>query len=550
MSIQHAMIHFDLARGYVIEDLGSATGTFVDEECIKGESRPIGVGTELRFGDTTFRVVRAARFGPLVRGALGMAAGLAVFAGLLYFILPLLKPASGESIERVIKVRGREYPALYADTAFLRSRAWSMRHLRIQRVTDFDDDGVEEVWLENRVTGQEAVITFEAGDTSKWTVLGVFPGNCVPQGEDDQAVGFFPIILCEDTLWVHFQDDDYGDAGYQLQDHEGAVVYYRPRKAKPRRGRRGKAKKAATDEEEETFFGMLTPDAGLEVARLAIKNSEDLAAFLLDRGVPEPVHYFICEGAFPGIPHQAVLANGNPQKFASGCHGEISIDGELNGEPVAVALSPTGHQALIDDVITFYSGDPEGLFMPQGRLEIRDQLNQSAGFLQGGSTLRANPHTHVPATFDPVPDRPIRGGPRRLVQADLLIPAAPPAFTTNLVSEGMARIELPNCGTLKVWTGSFSNRGWQSLLPGTFSKVTSLGCTPGQQPLFSLDYTVVGTGMREAMVGNYKVRGMMETETDGRGIEVLRYRIAYRDETWSNPDAMAVPTDAVPRRGR
>src|SRR5690348_13810805 len=42
VSIQHARISYDIRRGYVVEDLKSATGTWVDEECVKGESRPIG----------------------------------------------------------------------------------------------------------------------------------------------------------------------------------------------------------------------------------------------------------------------------------------------------------------------------------------------------------------------------------------------------------------------------------------------------------------------------------------------------------------------------
>src|SRR5262245_55159463 len=51
VSMQHARISFDKKKGWMIEDLGSATGTWVDEECIKATTRPLAVGTRLRFGD-------------------------------------------------------------------------------------------------------------------------------------------------------------------------------------------------------------------------------------------------------------------------------------------------------------------------------------------------------------------------------------------------------------------------------------------------------------------------------------------------------------------
>src|SRR5690349_9276962 len=85
VSLQHARISFDKKRGWIVEDLGSATGTWVDEECIKGTSRAITLGTRLRFGDTSFVVMNAKRAPRALRYAL---VGLLVVAvGTLIFRL-------------------------------------------------------------------------------------------------------------------------------------------------------------------------------------------------------------------------------------------------------------------------------------------------------------------------------------------------------------------------------------------------------------------------------------------------------------------------------
>jgi hypothetical protein len=387
------------------------------------------------------------------------------------------------------------------------------------------------VWLRFRSTGQEVLVTFPSGatDTHEWEVIGLFPGKCVIQSEEVPP-GVFPLIECQGTHWVYFpEDEQYGAAGYQLQSHDGVVVYYRPL----RLGEKARPEDGSTGPEEGFIEGlgrMLDTNKELKVARLAMRSWDDFSFFLSDRGIVEPLHYLICESAFEGLPAQAVLGNGNVQRLSQGCLGGIQLEGELRGEVLAVAVSASGQLGLADDVITFYAGDPAGLFLPPAYNRVHGVLRATPGYLQGGTTLRPSPFNDRTVTFEPRPDRPLPKKPR-VLEAEMIMPAAPRAFTHTIVDEGMDFVDMPDCGSLSVWTYSFHNRGLiRSLFPGTFTRVTEEGCGAGATRLFSIDYSIVGSGMREGTVGSYRVRAQIESRPSGRGIEVLRYRISYRDE--------------------
>lgn len=542
VSIQHAVIHFDLARGYVIQDLGSATGTWVDEECIKGESRPIGVGTVLRFGDTVFEVARPARIMPWMQVVLVAAAVMLMVAG-LWSLSDIIFDSEEGGMDVSIQVMDRTFDVLLIDHEYLRSQGISVRHLDlIREPQDYDDNGIEEIWLKVRPTGEELLITFPLGarSTKDWIVLGKFPGNCVVVGDDSEGSGFFRRLECEGTVWDYFEaDPERGlEAGYQLQYQDGVVVYYRPRRfgepdARPKEGRK----------EEGPLAGLgriLGFDNDIRVARLSVKSWPDLSRFLVGRGITEPVHYFLCESAFEGLPAQAVLGNGNVARFSQGCHGEITLNGEVRGEPVAVAVSPTGHIGLINDVLTYYAGDPDGLFLPPDREKVRSVLTARPGFMQGGSRLVANPFGDTTTEYEVRPDRPLAPGPRYLENLGLKNPSAPPAVTTTIVKENdLTYIDMPNCGRLRVWSGSFQNRGVQAMVSGTFSRVSDDGCTEREIRLFAMNYPVTGGASQDAMVGNYRVRALVESEAAGQGVEVLRYRIAYRCEDCPPPGPAA-----------
>ena len=173
VSIQHAQITFDPRRGYVIEDLDSATGTWVDEECIRADSRPIGVGTQLRFGDSVFEVIPLRREYPWLRIGLMMVLTTIAFTLLLLLgfssvdrpVVPLPK----DTFVGMVQLDTLEVP-----DAFLRTRGVSLRQVQVQEVTDHDDDNIPEVWLQLGDRGT-AVITFEANGGVAAAVAG--PGG-------------------------------------------------------------------------------------------------------------------------------------------------------------------------------------------------------------------------------------------------------------------------------------------------------------------------------------------------------------------------------------
>ena len=228
VSIHHARISFDLARGYIIQDLDSAKGTWVDEECIKGESRPIGVGTVLRFGDTVLEVSRPYRVPSWARIAV-LASALVVALALMAFIW-IVRPQRSESLPLTepIAIHDAQFNELEPDPSVLHGLGFSLRDVGGPRITDYDYNGVSEVWLPVQagpLAGNEVAITFERDATSTriWHLLGVFPSPCIGHRQEDD-LGVFPILTCKDQEYVVYEDAD----RYALNDHGGLVVLLRP----------------------------------------------------------------------------------------------------------------------------------------------------------------------------------------------------------------------------------------------------------------------------------------------------------------------------------
>ena len=554
VSIQHARISFDLARGYIIQDLNSATGTWVDEECIKGESRLIGNQTQLRFGDTVFEVRDANRLNTWMRVVGGVSLALVALAVVAWLIQQTGASPRDILLREPINVVAKSYNALQPDDAFLRTRGVSMSDIAVKRVRDWDDNGISEVWLQIRNKG-DVLITFEetARNTSSWKVLGEFPPNCIlPSDTEEDKQGFLP-LQCSGTTWMMFEDGRYG-----LQDQEGVVVYYREHQrsmleqmglAGPSKGKGkhvtaklGKSKKPQpkpfNDDPSkvkvvEDIPTMSLESGPLKVMRLALRNPDGLASFLTERNLPEPVHYVICEGAFEGIVAQALSSNGNIQRLNKGCLNGLKLSGNIEAEVAAVAVSAIGHQALIDDVVSFYAGDPQGLFLPAKYREVRRQLEQSPGAQRGGYTLVANEFNNRLASFDPKPD-PFHDLPqrwRRLEYLDQVITPAPVSPTYPIVATGINKLAIPgSCADLRIRTSPFLKRGWRAVFGGTFIEVADVGCGNRKQTLMRIPYSVMGTTVRDAALGAHTVRVVVEARPSGRGSEITRARITFRDE--------------------
>ena len=541
VSIQHAKITFDLHRGYVIEDLGSATGTWVDEECIRRESRPIGLGTRLRFGDTVLEVSPPTRVPFWMKIVGGLALSMLGLA-LAVFVLMALFKGSGTvpdlALPEPVQAGKHQLTTLQVPIDFLRSRGLHIQDLRIREITDHDYDGFDEVWL-TLGSDREAVISFAPGSTPeapKWKVLGEFPSGCVAQSGTfgDQ----FPALECAGTLWLM----DEGE--YRLIRMDGVVVYYRAcdsseKEAEPEKPEAMKedapsdpGKQPALIElgGQEPAQGPKSSSPDLSVGRFVLKNENGMAAFLVDRGITGPIHYVICEDAFSGIAGQALGADGRIQRMSKGCIHELRLEGTACGDPVAFALTAPGHQALIDDVRTFYAGNPDGLFMPPERVPVVEPLDQRPGFKRGGVKLVGETRDLTGGGFNPVPDYhlTIDQKARVLLNLDPRIKAAPKALTVVIPAEGKHRIPTGlGCVELEIDAGDFYTHGWRRFVPRSFMHVDEVGC--GNTRLLSPGYTAIGRGVYDAQFENVDVRAVVETRNWGRGTDVTRARLTWRE---------------------
>ena len=250
----------------------------------------------------------------------------------------------------------------------------------------------------------------------------------------------------------------------------------------------------------------------------------------------KPVHYLLCESSFDGLYAQAVLYDGSVQELNRGCFRDLRIEGALAGsKPVAIALTASGYEGLKTDVLTYYSGNRDGVFLPyptspldQASLEAYRVLNGDAGFLKGGSTLVVNPFL-PDGVFDPKPDRSLKSPhmARSLVANDLRYPPSGRAYTATVVGPGTGTIDAPGCGQgdqpghLRVETGHFENG---LLSGGVFSRIIDADTGTA---LLDVPYTGHGT-YDGSPIGPCRLRATVDSTLRGRNTEILRYRISFQ----------------------
>lgn len=543
VSIQHARIEYDPKRGYVVFDLGSATGTWVDEECLKNESRPIGIGSRLRFGDTVFEV-QAPTIAPWwFKYFAGAVALSAIGASLLFLAQGLGTPAPPAlrwNDNGGVLVGGTRLTSIPVPPEFLRSRGLSVGQLSIRDVKNYDFDGVEEMWVR---TGddRESLVTFAPDGT--WIELGDLPADCTPF---DAAQDGFPTLRCNGTTWM------FRNGRYRVEAQEGVVVWFRktgvvnvepePEHPKGGKGAKGKAPPPQPVDAPPpvvTLAGAQSfEDQPLEVGRFATRSGQHLGLFLSARGVNGPIHYLICEGAFPGIKAQVLRADGVVQTLSKGCINELKLTGTSHpgAQPYAFALTPEGRDALIADVRTFYGGNPDGLFLPPDRAELLDSLEVDPGLLIGATKLfgdtKEDPTTQ---SFEPLPDNNPNRPPlvvHLLEATDRRILAAPAAFTATITRPGVVELTPSQyldtadaCLKLRMRTRDFTSHGIWSLISRTFLTIEEVGCGEPKQ-LLSVDYFPT---QRDVRVGNLDLRVVIEGGPTPRGLEVQRARVSYRE---------------------
>ncbi|MBN2801282.1 MAG: FHA domain-containing protein [Deltaproteobacteria bacterium] len=482
VSLEHAEIEWVTDRYWVV-DMGSATGTFIDEVKIGVESKPLLPGSVLRIGESEFLVeVREERstWAWVVIGVLAVLAvsGIAMLSWSLQTVTydPLLTWN-----EPIHLGGGKETRSLRLPVSYLVETGLDHRATAIQRVTDMDADGVDEVWLRHK--GGRRVYTFAADGA--WRLLGAFPEGCV-----EREGWIFPDLRCDGAAY------HYEAGAYQVSGQEGVVVW--------------------------TGAG-----AGAKVARVTSLGGSTLGGFLAERGVLEPIQYLLCEEALPGLPAQVLTASGRMEPLDFGCLQDVQLGGavaeEFAKERVsAVALTYGGYQALLRDLRAFVAGNSLGVFVGPGRGGVLHAWEASPLRRVGNFRLSfRGPEFYADEVFEGQEDEVVHpwraGEPGWAAAPPAKVAVLGPGEDTALKGEGCATLRVeahaPVC-TLRRWC--FPARTYLQVYEEGCGESRLLGGVPYRGGAFTLRGTHV------------EVAGWVDNVLSGGRIDVTRTRLAWR----------------------
>lgn len=497
VSIEHAEISWTTDRYYIV-DLGSLTGTFLDEERLGHESAPLRVGMTLQVGESTFQVqVRKER--PI--WFLPVLTLLTITAGIL--VVLAAKAAQPVVYEPVLfwnqpvnqgKFRAA---AVVIPSGFVRKYGLDHRGLTIRRVTDYDDDGVDELWLDG--PDRSFVVTF---GTDGWLIMGELPLGCM-----DQPASTMPDQRCGGE-WHAFSS-----GAYQRVRHEGPVGW--------------------------VWVHPATAEAPQPIApspfRFTFGDQRTLAGFLAARGVTEPIHYLVCEEAVTGARAQVLTASGVVKPLEHGCIGELEARGSnpleaFRGPPVAVAFTAAGRKALLEDLLRTWTGGSDLVFLDGQRQEVwrawaadpQPRAGVRLGFMGAGSTV----DSLAPETVAPLaPNAWFMKQDRPAWQVETVTLPAPGFFT----------IDPPGCSLIDVAAPSWHCATTRLCFPGSdFVTVSQRGCGAEHVLL-----TAPWGGTHVGGDANVEVRVAIDArETDGQ-VDVLRVRVAHRTVAAPAGDALS-----------
>lgn len=354
VSTRHAELYWEQDRFWV-RDLGSATGTVVDGIALGQEPAPLSVGTTIVVGDSTlvFREERRAIPQWVYWAALVVLAIATPF--FLQTVIDLnlwdrLHP-SLQAPEAVYGHRGflalADPNEVTLDRCFMRETGASADNVSIRRVTDWDGDGVNEIWVEG--SNWERVYTFDSD--GNWQLLGELPKGC----QNSEGAGF-RTMTCGDPAYasrvyefkpgVPFQPGPgrcamgSNKGHYELERVKGAIVWVP--------GGAGKAPKP---------WHMNVKD-----------DRRALATWLGERGIERPVHFIVCEETFPNLGAQVLTEDGRIERLQPGCAGTLDIEGPMassrygRARPAAVAFTQTGHDLLLEQLNVFLGGSTRDHF--------------------------------------------------------------------------------------------------------------------------------------------------------------------------------------------
>lgn len=534
VSLVHAEITWEGDR-YWVQDRGSATGTFVNDVRLTDRAVVLVPGMRIRLGETDLEVRERPQ--SILLRVLGVVAAVLVLGLGVRSVMESIDIEYEPVIrwfEPVKQGAGYESPLLRIPTEFIRTHGVDHRDLKIEQVTDYDGNGISELWL--AWSGGREIVTFRADGA--WQTVAELRKDCrikgrqLPEGLPAEcyqvgrvATGVpeacrnqehehgFPDLDCTGTTYR------FVDGRYEVVQQDGVFVWMPPTeevdvpKVGGKKGETEKARRVKAGAPEPALFTLLRP--------------EQLAGFLVERGVAEPVHYVVCEDAVKGIKPQALTDAGEIVPLSVGCAGDVFVQGPTrkaeygDGLPVMFAFTGVGYEALLRDLAVYLSGFEDPAFMSADERAMFDVISREPIRRTGGVRLafEGPERVLVPiAAEDPLPARP-----RRLSAAEFA--AAPPVSGATLLIDAPGRYDLRGCGELDVqlsdWHCLFTKGCTET---STFARLQVLGCAqPG--PVVHIPYKRGVTRYKDDdYVGTVSVESL---DVDGQ-IDALRMRFAYR----------------------
>lgn len=501
VSLQHAKVR-PSARGFALTDLESATGTSLNGDPVPpNRAMVIEVGDEIRIGDTLFvvgsrrdRMIRIILYSMVPGWILVLAAAVLVFVA-------TGEPSTTLGLSTPVRTHEGRVGELTFPRAYLRTEGLQVGELALRQVTDIDNNGIDEIWLQAQ--GRERVVTFAADGS--WVQLGNFPIGChvLSNGEGDvQCAGalyrkmgttYEEVAQTEPVGWLE---------GFERPPFDGP-----PEKQPP------------------------LPDGGPELLagqtvafRLAPGDLARVAGFLAERGITAPVHYILCEGTVPGLPAQALLEDGTARQLSYGCGKDLALGGPRADQYpetriAALALSAQGRHRLADHVAYTHSGGEHGVFLDPDLHPVVAQLRTPARLTKGALALGLTTTPHV---FDPIAKGDL---PARLaLEADFDRPAD--VVSARIVEPGDAFLSVGSCGRLQIHAASFRCATLRGCLPGyRFVRVRDIGCEAAPRHIVDSGYT---TATWEGSSDALDVRVVVEAAGNPILRDVVSARVAAR----------------------
>jgi hypothetical protein len=351
VSTRHASIEWRTDR-FWLRDLGSANGTRVNGVEVGPEGIVLGDGDQIAVGESVLRFGVTRSLLPQWVYWVALFALVLSVPGFLQLLIdwrlwdrmnPTIAapdPVMGHGAEPVNPTGDALQVPL--DRCFMREVASNGTDLATSRVTDFDGDGVSEIWVQGDTW--ERLYTFDR--TNGWQLLGELPLGC----QFSVGSGFRSLVCGNQTYQFRsglpFQPGQdrcargSNKGRYELSRQGGPTVWL-PHPGGP--------------------IGVPTP------YQVGLKGEQDLAAWLGERGVSGPVHFIVCEDMFPGMGAHVMTDQGFIYRLQPGCTSTVGMGGgratDYPGRPYAIAFTETGRKHLIEQLAVFLGGSESHHFM-------------------------------------------------------------------------------------------------------------------------------------------------------------------------------------------